>query len=98
MIGRSWKLLSLLAAGVTLLLLIACVNAGNLFLARHMDREREFSARSALGRPRSRLVLQLFSETILLFHITDVQHDVSMTIDLTSIDSESEVHCNGAHR
>jgi predicted permease len=47
-------------------LLIACSNLANLFLARTMARAREFALRSAVGASRSQMLRPLFVESLLL--------------------------------
>jgi predicted permease len=64
--GAMRSRLFLLMGAVVLILLIACVNLGNLLLGRGAARQRELTLRAALGAGRGRLIQQLLIETLLL--------------------------------
>ncbi len=64
--GRFRHALFVLAAGVSVVMLIVCANRSNLLLSRTATRRTEMAVRAALGAGRGRLIRQMLTESLML--------------------------------
>ena len=103
-VGRSQRMLLVLLGAVAMVLLIACVNAANLLLARATARQREIAVRAALGAKRSRLIRQMLTESVLIsfigavFGVAIAIGGVKVLVSLLPADFPrgSDIHVNTA--
>jgi putative ABC transport system permease protein len=62
--GRTTQVIALVLGAVAFLLVICCVNVGNLLLLRAADRERDDAVRTAMGASRGQLALERLAESV----------------------------------
>jgi len=59
-------IIGLMLTAVSFVLVLACVNVGNLLFARANERAKETAIRVALGAPRARLIMQMMWESVFI--------------------------------
>lgn len=64
--GERGGIPTLLPFALPLLLILPCINIGALIYARTVARQGEFAARAALGATRTRIIVQIFLEVLVL--------------------------------
>ncbi|HKP35723.1 MAG TPA: ABC transporter permease [Pyrinomonadaceae bacterium] len=102
-IGNIGPTLWMLLGAVGFVLLIACVNVGNLLLARSTGRSRDFAIRAALGAGRWRLLRQTLTESLLLaliggalgLLVASWATNLAITVLPTTLPRANEVHLEG---
>ncbi len=65
-VGESSTSVFVLMGAAALVLLMACLNVANLFLARSLGQSRDLAIRTALGAGRARLIRQRLTESVLV--------------------------------
>ncbi len=65
--GSAWAPMRLLGWAAALLFVVVAANMAGLMLTRHLDREREFAVRTALGAPRRDLARLVLLESVALW-------------------------------
>lgn len=104
-VGDVARVLWIVLGAVVLLLVIACANVANLFLARAESRHRELAVRSALGAAHGQLLLELLSEAAVIATAGGLLGLAGAAVGLralTTLDSAStlprlaDVHLDGA--
>jgi len=69
-LGESESIAVMLLAGVVGLVLIACANISNLFMARTAEKQRQMAIQAAIGATKKHLFKAMFAETSLLMFMS----------------------------
>jgi predicted permease len=69
-LGQSESIAIMLLAGVVGLVLIACANISNLFMARTAEKQRQMAIQAAIGATKKHLFKSMFAETSLLMFMS----------------------------